>query len=386
MKKKMMALMQKDLNPKAKKLKKIGLFMKNKLIIIMFLFSLPAIAQDKEEKRKDEKTEKEVKSSTETSSIKIIQVPPALGNPEKIDIREQEVIEQYTYQELMKEQFVKNKSFILARILSQNKKDFIVHYYSGHGLNNALMGKYPIELNNQNKALYVKDEERPCDFNFSRPLKDPLSNLCMTNGIQYFEIDKNENEFKYLCSNYSLLMSPTAEEWRKYFYKNTNDVDLHSNLANIEIQKQNYKEAVEYLILISNQDENLLKKASADRILGDIYYGSFLGQPDYKKAFHYYSLASNQNDDIHTKASASLALAKIYFKGLGVEKNINKANEYMENLNFNNLPEFNIQEALELKDQIDSILSTSSSSLTTHKNKSDKDEKENDGPDKSFKS
>lgn len=98
-------------------------------------------------------------------------------------------------------------------------------------------------------------------------------------------------------------------------------------LANIFIKSPNPKDEVKartyYEQALKSQNNNI--KAQAYYQLGDIYYYGKAVIIDYKKALTYYEEAAKLNS-----AQAQAKLAFFYYNGIEVDKNINKAKEYLK--------------------------------------------------------
>jgi TPR repeat protein len=84
------------------------------------------------------------------------------------------------------------------------------------------------------------------------------------------------------------------------------------------------EQAYEYLIQVSEQNDNLSKKAEAYQRLGDLCLFAQSKRNGYANALKYYTLGANQIDNLVAQAQSNYGLALLYSEGMGVAQDIQK--------------------------------------------------------------
>lgn len=108
----------------------------------------------------------------------------------------------------------------------------------------------------------------------------------------------------------------------KYLIENYNDPKALRTLGGYYYGNKDFKLAEKYYLLAAEYNDEYAFDG-----LGYIYYYGRCGVVDYEKAFYYYQKASDLGVD-----EATIKLSDMYKKGLGVEKNTNKALDILINM------------------------------------------------------
>lgn len=289
-----------------------------------------------------------------------VHVPKNIGATDTINLEDKEPFSQSTFKELITEQAKTGDDFLLARVVSQEMKTgtYFVHYYDAHSLNRHVMEQdYPYATITDPQKALIKFVTRQVqqlvdgvplivdgapvtqDIQVLTPFADIKTKQPIV-SIEYFSYNPAQPKagFCFLFS-YKQLMKPIKKMFiRLYTNQNTNielkkqALDALVTIASALYDEKQYITACNYLIPIAQQQVDLVAKAVALYILGQIYYFGGHGiKKNFTTAHDYFKRAAEQDANPTAQAGALCGLGYIYYNGGdGIEKDVQRAIQYLE--------------------------------------------------------